>query len=445
MRTIHFLVILILMSAVYAELSPGEDCAGMYDVCAADCEDECEMTKYEYCQEHGYSGCALDVFCYCNVCNIYDSKWCPEYSDYRACAEGIKGTYTGCIKTCQSKREAGSDVSTCWADCNKIFDEKLTECKQVPCHDFCIEKGYETGEWARYTQEYGWDSCLCENKIRDPVPDEPIGEPEHYQELESDEPTASAEIDTDSGIVSKIKWLFSKQPVVTRTITARITGVLNKAGISVFREKQNKWTRAGSGTSLYPGDMLKIGDKSRARIEVLEPNGGRRIVDLLPNTIYTAYSTDPNLEYSGQYPVSVITKGIVKVMYRRLTGQKPELYHKTPTVVLGIRGTEFILGHDNETNTDILMVYEGEVEVQGNGDLVIVEAGSQIKFNDGTEGEKQDLDTEEWEALTKDIEYEELYTPSFFSIPIVRITGAIVIVIIMLSVLKKRKKKKRKK
>jgi len=69
--------------------------------------------------------------------------------------------YRGCIESCQSKREAGTDVSTCWADCNKEFEDSIIECKQEPCREFCNGEGFENGEWARYTQEHGWDSCYC--------------------------------------------------------------------------------------------------------------------------------------------------------------------------------------------------------------------------------------------------------------------------------------------
>ncbi len=138
-----------------------EDCAGKAEECAETCGETCEEKKGEYCRKHEYSGCALDVFCWCNSCAIYDAKWCPDYAGFIGCAEGVKGKYKGCIENCQSKRESGGDVSTCWADCNKEFDSGIVECKQDPCEEFCASKGYDKGEWAKYTGEYGWDSCYC--------------------------------------------------------------------------------------------------------------------------------------------------------------------------------------------------------------------------------------------------------------------------------------------
>jgi len=48
------------------------DCTDKGASCADDCNRLCEQTKAGYCEKFGYSGCALDVFCWCNACAIYD-------------------------------------------------------------------------------------------------------------------------------------------------------------------------------------------------------------------------------------------------------------------------------------------------------------------------------------------------------------------------------------
>lgn len=157
MKKILILALLILLTSQSLALT-SEECVETGQQCAQDCEAICGQTKADYCEKFDYSGCALDVFCWCNACGIYDTKWCPQYPDYLSCAEGVKGTYRGCIENCQSKREGGQDVSTCWADCNEELNNKIIDCKQGPCQEFCTEKGFSNGEWAKYTQEYGWDS-----------------------------------------------------------------------------------------------------------------------------------------------------------------------------------------------------------------------------------------------------------------------------------------------
>ncbi len=418
----------------------GDNCEGKAEVCVADCNDECGLLKWDYCQEHDYSGCALDVFCYCNVCKIYDSKWCPEYNDYRACVEGIKGTYISCIESCQASREAGLDVSTCWNDCNKVFEDDIIECKQDPCHEFCIEKGYETGKWARYTQEYGWDSCLCENKVRDEVKDpEPLDIPKAYHDLVVvEEETPKEKPGLFTTLKDKIKWLFTKQEKIKKTRSGMIRAIKNKKEVKIFRENKKKWYPVGISTPLYPGDILRIGPNGRAQLRLWESDVNSYIVDLLPNTLYSV--PDPNDRYSGKYPVSVLIKGVVKTVIRRLRGQKSDFYIKTPTVVLGIRGTEFILGHDNETKTDRIMVYEGVVDINNE---TIVEAGEQIKFYNGVPGNIEPLDEEEWNTLTEE-DWDQVYSPSIFTIPIVKIGIVILLGGTTYFFLKKKGKKKQK-
>jgi hypothetical protein len=394
------------------------------------------MTKWEYCQEHDYSGCALDVFCYCNVCAIYDTKWCPEYSDYRACAEGVKGTYISCIESCQAKREAGSDVSTCWNDCNTAFNDAIIECKQTPCHDFCIEKGYETGKWARYTQEYGWDSCLCENKVRDEVkPLEKMQIPEEYNEInETQPPTTTEEKGFFTRMRDSITNLFAKkEPVTTSTSAGRILALKNKKEIRVFRAKQNKWIPVGVDTPLFPGDMLKTGPTSRVKVELWLPKGESIRTDLLQNSIYEI--EDKQAIGREGYTFSVLV-GLVKVVYKRLTGQAPLRYYKTPTVVLGIRGTEFIMGYDNITNTDILMVKEGTVEANN----LTIEAGQQINFKDGVAENIEPLNQEQYNTLT-DITYDVNYTP--YITYSVKLALAAILIICFIFVYKRTRKKKK--
>jgi hypothetical protein len=131
-------------------------------VCYEECDKACGQKKYDYCRKYEYSGCALDVFCDCNKCDfLYDSKWSPE-DGYDACAAGPIGKYETCITTCQSDRESGNDVSTCWNDCNAELNDGLLPCKDEQCATYCITQGYENGKWTYYTSSGGYDTCSCE-------------------------------------------------------------------------------------------------------------------------------------------------------------------------------------------------------------------------------------------------------------------------------------------
>lgn len=141
-----------------------EQCKEKADQCIDECNKICEQTKYDYCREFEYSGCALDVFCWCNACgHVYNPRWC-RYSEYIGCAEGALATFRGCIDGCNAKRRAAQDVSTCWNDCNdELFTQLGNPCKDEPCLDFCQDKDFDLGVWAKYTAKYSWDSCACSN------------------------------------------------------------------------------------------------------------------------------------------------------------------------------------------------------------------------------------------------------------------------------------------
>jgi hypothetical protein len=130
--------------------------------CYEECDKLCGKKKYDYCRTYEYSGCALDVFCDCNKCDfLYDPKWSPA-EGYDACAAGPIGNYETCINSCQSDRESGNDVSTCWNDCNNELNEGLFPCKDKQCATSCTAQGYEEGKWAYYTSSGGYDTCSCE-------------------------------------------------------------------------------------------------------------------------------------------------------------------------------------------------------------------------------------------------------------------------------------------
>lgn len=68
-----------------ASVSESSDqCAAMGKRCAEECTRLCEATKDADCEEHPYSGCRLDVFCWCDACGIYDENWCPRFSGFGA-------------------------------------------------------------------------------------------------------------------------------------------------------------------------------------------------------------------------------------------------------------------------------------------------------------------------------------------------------------------------
>jgi len=150
----------------FQKLLREDECEEDAESCIESCNNDCEQKKYDYCRKYEYSGCALDVFCWCNACtHVYNKRWCGISEKYIGCAVGALGKYKSCIENCNSEREANQDVTTCGGDCNtEMFETLGNPCKDPPCKEFCKQQGYDDGVWAKYTGEYGWDSCACTKK-----------------------------------------------------------------------------------------------------------------------------------------------------------------------------------------------------------------------------------------------------------------------------------------
>ncbi len=77
----------------------------------------------------------------------------------------------------------------------------------------------------------------------------------------------------------------------------------------------------------------------------------------------------------------------------------------TPIAHIGIRGTEFILSHDQTTGTSTMHLHEGEVEVTAGGETEIVQAGNSVVVDGGITSAA--LSAEQWEAFAQEFEAEE--------------------------------------
>lgn len=461
MKTSILLVLLLLPA--FAETV--QDCANLQAECVEQCNEICGQERYDYCREAEYSGCALDILCWCNVCGIYDSKWCPR-AGFLGCAGGARDGYRSCIEGCNSKMRAGQDVSTCWGDCNAEFEEKITGCKDGVCPEFCEEEGFTTGKWARYTQDFGWDSCLCEGEVeedfedvafptaedsdadgipdwkdwcpydegpsvangcpdgdRDGVPDDADkcpGERGTWEYAGCEKTALDSFAEAPYQAKNFLYWLFTKEEERGVKRMGFISAIKNKEGVRIYRPGKKKWYRVGVQTPLYEGDRIRTLSDSRVKVALFEHDGTQDIVEVRSNTLFE--TPGPINTYEGERRIVHVLKGIVKTAVRRFSGDKPDFYVKTPTVCLGVRGTEFIVGHDPETGRDTVMVLEGRVEVDGSESLNLT-GGQQVEALDGELARVQALDQARWDELAEE-EWDEVAGPSLLGSPIALLAAA---------------------
>jgi|GEM_PF-5147716 len=436
---IVILLFLLLFSNVYAR------CAEDKTACFEECDKACAQKKYDYCRTYEYSGCALDVFCDCNKCELLDSKWCPE-KGYNSCAAGPISRYETCIQSCQMGREAGNDVSTCWKDCNDQLAKGLTPCKDAQCETSCTAQGYENGKWATYTPAGGYDSCEClgeqvaasEPELFPGVADnaEPSldvmenSEPQQFPDAVKPKPDEDPFKDywdyssAEQSILNKLKYLFtSEENTGRRGQVGFVKAIKDKDGVRVYRN--GKWMGVGVHTPLFPEDRLRTGPNSKVNVVLLNTDGTQDILDIRSNSLFEPEGTRYE-DHDDSIRIVKFAGSMIATIKRRIQGNKPNFYVKTPTVTSGIRGTKFYLSYDTSTNVTSLMVSEGEVELAG-ATTAIVKAGEQIKAEKGVLGEIEDLDTAKWDELTKQ-DWDEEASEGLLSVPAVK---ALLVLIIL--------------
>ncbi len=454
MRLVFIIGILFILLAVGLAAETADECAAKYDDCAKKCNDECNQKKYTYCRTYEYSGCALDVFCACNICDIYSGKWCVN-DGWMALSSGPYEWYVNCIEGCQTSMESGEDVSTCWADCNAGLNERLQEAKNQVCDDYCRDNDYENGTWSNFNDGV-WDTCFCQGDLIEENLDEDLfpdsndwdgdGVPNNLDWCPEEEGSSRAYgcPDEDSDGVPDfadqcngetgtweyagcaktlmddfaetpyqfadwIKYIFSPQGEEVKGLkkVGFIKAVKDKNGIRIWRPSAKKWLRVGVHMSIFEGDRLRTGPDSKAKVIIFNDfQNAQDVFDIRSNTLYEVPGSANY--YKGERPIVFWIKGAVKTAHRRLTGQKPNFYVKTPTISTGARGTEYIVEHDPDTLIDTVLVLEGEVEVSGNTTEILTR-GQRIIVERGTLGEVETVSQESIEAALSEYEDYDLY------------------------------------
>ena len=92
-----------------------------------------------------------------------------------------------------------------------------------------------------------------------------------------------------------------------------------------------------------------------------------------------------------------LIKGYVRTWAGALFEDGDGVYVATKNSVAGCRGTDFVVHYDEATNTDLVLVKNGVVDVTGQRDgKVVVHAGEQVRVTAGTPGRVTKMDEALW-------------------------------------------------
>ncbi len=139
--------------------------------------------------------------------------------------------------------------------------------------------------------------------------------------------------------------------------TAILSYIQGKVQLKFNDEKD--WGEAVLNAGLQEGDSIKTGTDSKARI-VLEDGAS---IFIGPLSVFTVGKVTEDDETSARNSTFMLESGKARSNVNKLNTPDSTFEIKTPTAVAGVRGTDFMVEVDPETDGSSVTVFDGEVEV----------------------------------------------------------------------------------
>ncbi len=133
----------------------------------------------------------------------------------------------------------------------------------------------------------------------------------------------------------------------------------------VFIEKTSgELTKAKISSVVHPGEAVITDAASRAKIVMSD----RNIINVLPSTkfVFEKYENEP-----GNKNVDLkLEKGRIRAdVEEKYDGKDTKFEIRTAVSVAGVRGTQFVVSHNDSKNVSEVITLDGEVSVQRVGSL----------------------------------------------------------------------------
>lgn len=185
--------------------------------------------------------------------------------------------------------------------------------------------------------------------------------------------------------------------------------VLNSKGKVEVRQPDGSWKALAPGQTLKDGDTVRTGNKSKALVGL--PDGGQAILG--PNSMYTYRERkimDKDLTKITHHDITLeLLVGRLRAWVKK---SRAKFEVRTPPAVVAVRGTDFVVEHDADTNTTKVYLYEGELDVNNNlGYTFPLTAGGTLIVDKSGAFGKLPLTEEEWQGLLASIEVSEEALP----------------------------------
>jgi hypothetical protein len=132
-----------------------------------------------------------------------------------------------------------------------------------------------------------------------------------------------------------------------------------KGDVQVKSGKSGKTSKAKIGQKVFPKDTVIAGDKSRAKIIMVDKN----VLNVSPNSKIEieAYEFDPAKKKKNVL-LNVIYGKVRSKVKQKYDGKGNKFQVKTKSAVAGVRGTDFVTGYNPSNNQSTVVTFEGKVE-----------------------------------------------------------------------------------
>lgn len=153
-----------------------------------------------------------------------------------------------------------------------------------------------------------------------------------------------------------------------------------KGSVDLYALAFRKWKGPITGQfPVYAGDRVRTGPESTCVILISTPSGAEDRIEMLPDTIV---EIPPLPEPYG----IALEDGTIRCTVNRppLPDPEPSPFNvRTPTTVVGTRGTVFIVRHDAIVKADFVLLREGRLEIKSQSDARFLSPSRQIYFEGG--------------------------------------------------------------
>lgn len=187
-----------------------------------------------------------------------------------------------------------------------------------------------------------------------------------------------------------------------------------KGTVEVYQYAFDKWKRITSEFPVYKCDSVRTtGHDSSATVFIITPSGAEDRIDIMADTILEIpgppeFFDEANPPQGEGFFIELL-KGTLRWVNPEPSADKPARRFRspfnvrTPTIVIGSRGTDYVLSHDPVGKKDYVFLNDGSIEITAGAETLLLRAGQQVFAEKSGLSPVYELKPEVWSSITSGI------------------------------------------